>query len=38
MNLIQKIKAYFTNRKREKNFKKRIAEMKKRDPFTYKNF
>lgn len=38
MNLIQKIKAYFANRKREKNFEKRIAEMKKRDPFTYKNF
>tara|TARA_R110000764_G_scaffold38788_11_gene86316 strand:+ start:51 stop:167 length:117 start_codon:yes stop_codon:yes gene_type:complete len=38
MNLIQKIKAYFAKRKREKEFKKRIAEIRKRDPFNYKNF
>jgi hypothetical protein len=38
MKLIQWIKAKIWEYKREKEYKKKIAELKKRDPFTYKNF
>ena len=37
MNLIKKIKEYFRKRKQDKIFKKRLEELRKRDPFTYKN-
>lgn len=38
MRLIKWIKAKIWEYKREKEYKKKIAELKKRDPFTYKNF
>jgi hypothetical protein len=38
MKLIQWIKAKIWEYKKEKEYKKKIAELKKRDPFTYKNF
>jgi hypothetical protein len=38
MKIIQWIKAKIWEYKREKEYKKKIAELKKRDPFTYKNF
>lgn len=37
MNLIKKIITYFKNRKREKLYKKKLEELRKRDPFIYKN-
>jgi len=38
MKIIQWIKAKIWEYKREKEYKKKIAELKKKDPFTYKNF
>ena len=38
MKLIKWIKAKIWEYKKEKEYKKKIAELKKRDPFTYKNF
>tara|TARA_R110000868_G_scaffold409545_1_gene695258 strand:- start:736 stop:852 length:117 start_codon:yes stop_codon:yes gene_type:complete len=38
MKLLKWIKAKIWEYKREKEYKKKIAELKKRDPFTYKNF
>lgn len=38
MRLIKWFKAKIWEYKREKEYKKKIAELKKRDPFTYKNF
>jgi hypothetical protein len=38
MKLIQWIKAKIWEYKKEKEYKRKIAELKKRDPFTYKNF
>jgi len=37
MWLIKKIKDYFKKRKLEKQYKKRLEELRKRDPFIYKN-
>lgn len=37
MNLIKKIITYFKNKKREKLYKKKLEELRKRDPFIYKN-
>jgi hypothetical protein len=41
MNLIQKIFTYFKNKKAEKQrkelYKKKLEELRKRDPFVYKN-
>ncbi len=37
MNLIKKIITYFKNRKRNKLYKKKLEELRKRDPFIYKN-
>jgi hypothetical protein len=37
MNIIQKIKEYFRKRKQDKIYKKRLEELRKRDPFIYKN-
>ena len=37
MNLIKRIKNYFKKRKQDKIFKKRLEELRKRDPFIYKN-
>ena len=37
MNLIKKIITYFKNRKRNKLYKKKSEELRKRDPFIYKN-
>ena len=37
MNLIKKIITYFKNRKREKIYKKKLEELRKRDHFIYKN-
>lgn len=33
-----RIKEKIKNWQKEKEYKKKIAELKKRDPFTYKNF
>lgn len=38
MKLIQWIKAKIWEYKKAKEYKRKIAELKKRDPFTYKNF
>ena len=38
MRLIRWIKSKIWEYKREKEYQKKIAELKKRDPFTYKNF
>lgn len=38
MNLIQKIKKYFKRKREEREYKKKIKELSKKDPFTYKNF
>ena len=38
MKLLKYIKAYFAKRKKEKEFKAKLAELRKRDPFNYKNF
>lgn len=37
MWLIKKIKEYFKKRKLNKQYKKRLEELRKRDPFIYKN-
>ena len=37
MTLIKKIQEYFKNKKREKLYKKKLEELRKRDPFIYKN-
>lgn len=37
MWLIKKIKEYFRKRKLNKLYKKRLEELRKRDPFIYKN-
>lgn len=37
MNIIKKIKEYFRKRKENKIYKKRLEELRKRDPFIYKN-
>jgi len=37
MMIIRFIKEYFRKRKQEKIFKKRLEELRKRDPFIYKN-
>tara|TARA_B100001094_G_C18018689_1_gene713941 strand:+ start:803 stop:955 length:153 start_codon:yes stop_codon:yes gene_type:complete len=37
MWLITKIKNYFKRKKQEKIYKKKLAELRKRDPFIYKN-
>jgi len=37
MWLIKKIKDFFKKRKLEKQYKKRLEELRKRDPFIYKN-
>ena len=36
MNIFKMIKNWFAERKRKKALKKRIEELKKRDPFIYK--
>jgi len=36
--IINWIKLKYQNWKRERAYKKKIKELKKRDPFTYKNF
>jgi len=36
--MIKWIKSLYWKWKKEKEYKKKIAELKKRDPFTYKNF
>ena len=36
--MIKWIKSLIYKWKQEKEFKKKLAELKKRDPFTYKNF
>jgi hypothetical protein len=36
MNIIQKIKNWIINFKQKRNLKKRLAELRKRDPFIYK--
>jgi hypothetical protein len=36
-NLIEKIKLFFIRRRVEKMYKKRIEELRKRDPFIYKH-
>lgn len=38
MKLIKYFKDLYKNYKRNKLYKKKIKELKKRDPFTYKNF
>ena len=38
MRLIKWIKSKIWEYKREKEYKKKLAELKKRDPFSYKNF
>ena len=37
MNIIKKIRNYFNKRKQDKIYKKRLEELRKRDPFIYKN-
>ena len=37
MNIIKKIRNYFKKRKQDKIYKKRLEELRKRDPFIYKN-
>jgi hypothetical protein len=37
MNIIQKIKDYFKRKKLHKEYKKKLEELRKRDPFVYKN-
>jgi hypothetical protein len=36
-NIIEKVKLFFIRRKVEKLYKKRIKELRKRDPFIYKH-
>lgn len=37
MKLIQIVKNYFKKRKLEKEYKKKLEELRKRDPFVYRN-
>jgi len=37
MNIIKIITAYFKKRKLDTIYKKKLEELRKRDPFTYKN-
>lgn len=37
MNIIKIIKIYLKKRKVDKIYKKKLEELRKRDPFTYKN-
>lgn len=37
LNLVQKIRKFFDKRKQEKLYKKKLEELRKRDPFIYKN-
>ncbi len=37
MNIIKTIKMYLKKRKLDKIYKKKLEELRKRDPFTYKN-
>ena len=37
MKLIRIIRDYFKKRKQEKLYKKKLEELRKRDPFIYKN-
>lgn len=37
MNIIKTIKLYLKKRKLDKIYKKKLEELRKRDPFTYKN-
>lgn len=36
-SIVKKIKEYFRKRKQEKIYKKKLEELRKRDPFIYKN-
>lgn len=38
MKLVNYIKSLYRDYKRNRLYKKKIKELKKRDPFTYKNF
>jgi hypothetical protein len=38
MKIIEYFKSLIRNWKRNREYKKRIKELKKRDPFNYKNF
>lgn len=38
MKLIKIVKAWIFNWKQKRKFKKKIKELRKRDPFIYKNF
>ena len=37
LNLLKKLKQLYKNYKLKKEFKKKIKELRKRDPFIYKN-
>lgn len=37
MKLLQIVKNYFKKRKLEKEYKKKLEELRKRDPFIYRN-
>lgn len=37
MWLVKKIKDYFKKRKLKKEYKRKLEELRKRDPFVYKN-
>ena len=37
MKIVQRIISYFKRRKAEKIYKKKLEELRKRDPFIYKN-
>lgn len=37
MTFIKKIRLYFENKRKEKIYKKKLEELRKRDPFIYKN-
>ena len=36
-SIVKKIKEYFRKRKQDKIYKKKLEELRKRDPFIYKN-
>jgi len=36
-SIVKKIKEYFRKRKQNKIYKKKLEELRKRDPFIYKN-
>jgi len=37
LGIVKKIKDYFRKKKQEKLYKKKLEELRKRDPFIYKN-